>query len=247
MLFKQTHRLGFVIVVVSLSVMLFMSAGCSKTGNHEGLSEESETSQNDQLEKSAPEGMETEMTETEKTETEAEDTYQGGNPVVLMETSLGNFKIELFQNRAPVSVSNFLDYVNEGFYEGTIFHRVIPNFVIQGGGFTEDMEKKNTHPPIKNEARNGIGNTKGTVAMARTQIVNSATSQFYINLKDNPFLDHRDETNQGYGYCVFGRIIEGMDVVEMIGRTPTSRKGRHENVPIKPVIIKSARVLHYGG
>ena len=239
MLFKQIHRLGFVITVASLCVMLLVFVGCSKTGNHEGFSEELETSQNDHLEKSVTEGTETEMTETE-----AEDTYHGNNPVVLMETSLGNFKMELFQNRAPVSVSNFLNYVNEGFYEGTIFHRVIPNFVIQGGGFTEDMGKKNTHPPIKNEARNGIGNTKGTVAMARTQIVNSATSQFYINLKDNPFLNHRDETNQGYGYCVFGQIIEGMDVVEMIARTPTSRKGRHENVPIKPVIIKSARVLH---
>lgn len=242
MFFKQTHRFSFIVAVVSLSIVLSLFTGCSKTGNNEGLSEESETSQNDQSEKSAPEGTEIEMTETE-----AGDTYLGNNPVVLMETSLGNFKIELFQNRAPVSVSNFLDYVNEGFYEDTIFHRVIPNFVIQGGGFTENMEKKDTHPPIKNEAGNGIGNTKGTVAMARTQIVNSATSQFFINLKDNPFLNQRDETDQGYGYCVFGRIIEGMDVVEMIGRTPTSRKGRHENVPIKPVIIKSARVLQYGG
>lgn len=245
MFFRGTHRFSFVITVVSLSIVFLLFTGCSKTGNHEGLSEESETRQNNQLEKSAPEGMETKMTEseTEVTKKEAQDTSQGSNPVVLMETSLGNIKIELFQNRAPVSVSNFLDYVNEGFYEGTIFHRVISNFMIQGGGFTEDMEKKNTHPPIKNEAGNGIGNTKGTIAMARTQIVNSATSQFYINLKDNPFLNHRDESNQGYGYCVFGRIIEGMDVVEMIGRVPTTRKGRHENVPIKPVIIKSARVL----
>ncbi|MGA1845446.1 MAG: peptidylprolyl isomerase [bacterium] len=165
------------------------------------------------------------------------------NPVVLLETSMGNITIELFEKDAPISVKNFLDYVNEGFYSGTIFHRVIPNFVIQGGGFTEDMEKKSTHIPIQNEAKNGLSNIRGTLAMARTSIINSATSQFFINLKDNLNLDHQNESDEGYGYCVFGKVIDGMDVVDMISRVPTGRKWRYENVPIKPIIIKSARVL----
>ncbi|MGA1875531.1 MAG: peptidylprolyl isomerase [bacterium] len=165
------------------------------------------------------------------------------NPMVLMETSLGRIKVELFIKEAPETVKNFLSYVKEKFYDGTIFHRVVPNFVIQGGGFTADMVQKPTHPAIKNEAAKRIKNTTGTVAMARTSEVDSATSQFFINLKDNMFLDHKDETGPGYGYCVFGKVIEGMDVVMNIGKVSTTTKGFHRDVPVTPVFIKSIRLL----
>lgn len=165
------------------------------------------------------------------------------NPVVLIKTSKGDITIELFKNEAPITVNNFLGYVNAKFYDNTIFHRVIKDFMIQGGGFTQDMTQKPTLPPIKNEAANKILNAKGTIAMARTPIVDSASSQFFINLKDNPFLDHRDESEQGYGYCVFGKVIKGMEVVEKIGRLATTDKGHHKNVPATPVIIKSVSLL----
>lgn len=165
------------------------------------------------------------------------------NPKVLIETSMGNIKVELFKKEAPISVKNFLDYASEKFYEGTIFHRVIPNFVIQGGGFTPDMNMKHTRPSIKNEAANALSNQRGTLSMARTQVVDSATSQFYINLKDNKLLDHRDDTPGGFGYCVFGRVVEGMDVVDKIAGVQTSTKGRYSNVPVTPVLINSVRVI----
>src|SRR3972149_5036622 len=142
-------------------------------------------------------------------EVEAEDK----NPVVLMETSSGNIKIELDQKNAPISVKNFLSYVDDKFYDGTIFHRVIENFMIQGGGFTSDMQQKQTKAQIKNEASNGLKNKMGTLAMARTMVVDSATAQFFINVVDNDFLDYRDNSPQGYGYAVFGKGGEGMDVV----------------------------------
>ena len=138
------------------------------------------------------------------------------NPVVIIETSLGNMTVELNQGRAPISVENFLRYVKEGSYDGTIFHRVIPNFMVQGGGFTADMTKKPVHEPIKNEARNGLKNKKGTLAMARTGEINSATSQFFINTKDNAFLDNKGMTADAFGYAVFAKVIEGMDVVVKI-------------------------------
>lgn len=163
------------------------------------------------------------------------------NPVVLMETSLGNIKIELWPDKAPETVKNFLRYVDEGFFNGTIFHRVIPGFVIQGGGFTPDMKPKKTHPPIKNEARADVKNLRGTIAMARTFQINSATSQFFINLADNKFLDHRDNTSRGFGYAVFGRVIEGMNVVDKIAKVKTRNIGIYKNVPVKPVIIKRVK------
>src|SRR3972149_11416321 len=138
------------------------------------------------------------------------------NPVVLMETSLGNIKIELDQAKAPITVKNFLSYVDEKFYDGTIFHRVIGNFMIQGGGFTAEMQQKPVKAPIKNEAGNGLKNMTGTIAMARTNIVDSATAQFFINVVDNDFLNHQNTTSQGFGYAVFGKVIEGMDVVDKI-------------------------------
>ena len=166
-----------------------------------------------------------------------------GNPVVLMTTSQGDIKIELDKEKAPVTVANFLVYVNEKFYDGTIFHRVIPAFMIQGGGFDKDMQQKKAKAPIKNEAGNGLKNLNGTLAMARTSDPNSATAQFFINTKDNAFLDHRNETPQGYGYAVFGKVIEGQDVVKKIEQVQTTTKAPHENVPVTAVVIESVRVV----
>lgn len=165
------------------------------------------------------------------------------NPVVLMETSLGNVKIQLDPQKAPISVKNFLDYVKSGFYNGTIFHRVIPNFMIQGGGFTAEMHQKPTKAPIKNEAGNGLKNDRGTIAMARTMIVDSATAQFFINVKNNDFLNHRDDSMQGYGYAVFGKVIEGMDVVDKIDAVRTGFQKGMADVPETPVVIKSMKLL----
>jgi len=165
------------------------------------------------------------------------------NPEVLLKTSMGDIVIELYQDKAPVTVKNFLRYVREGKYNGTIFHRVIDGFMIQGGGMTPDMKEQQTYAPIKNEAGNGLGNDKGTIAMARTQVVDSATAQFFINLKDNDFLNHRDDSARGYGYAVFGKVIKGMDVVEKIGKVKTGAKGFHRDVPLEPVVIEKATVL----
>ncbi|MBI3785499.1 MAG: peptidyl-prolyl cis-trans isomerase [Deltaproteobacteria bacterium] len=163
--------------------------------------------------------------------------------MVLMSTSQGDIKIELFEDKAPVTVKNFLGYVNDKFYDGTIFHRVIPNFMIQGGGFDKDLKQKATKEAIKNEAGNGLKNDVGTLAMARTSVVDSATAQFFINVKDNTFLNHRDETPAGFGYAVFGKVISGMDVVNKIVAVPTERKGMNEAVPTEPVVIKSVTVV----
>jgi cyclophilin family peptidyl-prolyl cis-trans isomerase len=168
---------------------------------------------------------------------------KNGNPVVVMETTEGIIKIELWPDRASVTVKNFLRYVNEGFYEGTLFHRVIENFMIQGGGFTNDMKKKQTHEAIKNEATAELKNDRGTIAMARTRVIDSATSQFFINVKENEFLNHKDKTPEGFGYAVFGKVIEGMDVVDKVSQVKTTTIGPYQNVPVKPVIIKSMKVL----
>jgi len=165
------------------------------------------------------------------------------NPVVVMETNKGTVKLELFQKEAPLSVSNFLGYVNSGFYNGTIFHRVMREFMIQGGGFTADRQQKPTKGPIKNEGTNGLKNQRGTLAMARTGVVDSATAQFFINLVDNGFLNNRDTSMQGYGYAVFGKVIEGMDVVDRIARVKTGYSPGFENMPDETVVIKSMKVL----
>jgi len=165
------------------------------------------------------------------------------NPVVLMETSKGNIEIELDRQKAPITVDNFVGYVNDKFYDGTIFHRVIANFMIQGGGFDEKMSQKPTKGPIKNEAGNGLLNKRGTIAMARTGVVDSATAQFFINVKDNEFLNHRDDTQQGYGYAVFGKVIEGMEVVDKIKEAKTGNKGGFQDVPVETVVIKSVRIV----
>ncbi|AYF87730.1 MULTISPECIES: peptidylprolyl isomerase [unclassified Pseudomonas] len=161
-------------------------------------------------------------------------------PHVLLTTSAGEIEVELEADKAPVSVKNFLDYVDAGFYNGTVFHRVIPGFMIQGGGFDTDMSQKDTRDPIKNEADNGLRNLRGTLAMARTQAVNSATSQFFINHNDNAFLDHG---SRDFGYAVFGKVVRGMDVVDQIANVPTGNRGMFQNVPLQPVVILSAKRL----
>jgi len=169
---------------------------------------------------------------------------KGGNPVVLLETSMGNIRVELNQEKAPISVKNFLSYVKEGHYDGLIFHRVIRGFMIQGGGFTKEMrEKRPAHPPIKNEAGNGLKNDRGTIAMARTGVVDSATAQFFINVVNNDFLNHVDNTPRGFGYAVFGKVVEGMDVVDKIRAVPTGRVSMFEDVPKEAVTILRATVV----
>lgn len=171
-------------------------------------------------------------------------TPQSKHPVVLIQTTAGDIKVELDSEKAPVSVKNFLQYVSEGHYNGTIFHRVIDGFMIQGGGFTKDMLQKTVHSPIKIESDNGLKNNRGTLAMARTSDVNSATAQFFINVTDNSFLDFKSKTPSGYGYAVFGRVIEGMDVVDKIKKTKTGNKGAFENVPVEPIEIIDAKVVN---
>lgn len=157
--------------------------------------------------------------------------------MVVFSTNYGDFTLELYPDKAPITVENFLSYVDSGFYDGTIFHRVIPGFVIQGGGFTEDMQQKRTEAPIKNEADNGLKNERGTLSMARTSDINSATSQFFVNLKDNAFLDHG---SRDFGYAVFAKVVEGMDVIDKIAAVPTGNRAGHQDVPREPVIVTSA-------
>ena len=157
--------------------------------------------------------------------------------MVRLSTTHGDIVVELFEDDAPQTVANFLKYVDDGFYEGTIFHRVIPGFMIQGGGMDEEMRQKETRRPIKNEADNGLKNERGTLAMARTQVVDSATAQFFINLKDNAFLDHG---GRDFGYAVFGKVVEGMDVVDTIAQQPTTARAGHQDVPETPIVITNA-------
>lgn len=178
-------------------------------------------------------------------QTKAEKKSGGGSkhPIVVMETTMGTIKIEVFTDRAPVTAKNFLDYVAAGFYTGTIFHRVVPEFVIQGGGYLENMTRKPTNPPIKNESKNGLKNLRGCLSMARYDDPNSATSQFFINLKDNA---HLDPPPGGFGYAVFAKVVDGMDVVDRIATVATSTRSVQgtpfQNVPVKPVVVKSAQV-----
>lgn len=165
------------------------------------------------------------------------------NPTVALDTNHGRIVLELEAGKAPKTVENFLRYVNAGFYDGTLFHRVIPNFMIQGGGFDAQQRQKPTQGSVQNEADNGLANGRGTIAMARTSDPHSATAQFFINLKDNGFLNHSGKTAQGWGYTVFGRVIEGMEVVDKIARTPTKPGGISEAVPQEQVLIEKATAL----
>ncbi len=165
------------------------------------------------------------------------------HPLVDFDTSAGKFRLELREDLAPETVKNFLTYVKDGFYTNTIFHRVISDFMIQGGGMTADFKKKDTRDPIKNEAANGLKNLVGTVAMARTGQPHSATSQFFINVKDNDFLNHKAPSGQGWGYAVFGKVVSGMEVIEQIKQTPTTNSFSRQNVPVETILIKSATLV----
>ena len=173
----------------------------------------------------------------------ANQAFGENNPKVNIKTTKGDIVLELFIDKAPISVENFLSYVEDKFYDGTIFHRVIKGFMIQGGGHLEDMSKKPAKAPIKNEADNGLSNERGTIAMARLPDPHSATAQFFINHADNTGLDHRDKTDQGYGYCVFGKVIEGMDVVDAIADSKTMTKKGHRDVPRETITIISIRSI----
>ena len=166
-----------------------------------------------------------------------------GNPKVELDTSKGKIILELYPEKAPETVKNFLHYVNTKHYDGTIFHRVIPNFMIQGGGFAADMKKKAGGPPIENEADNGLKNDRGTIAMARTADPHSASAQFFINSVNNDFLNHKSKTSQGWGYAVFGKVIAGLDVVDAISAVKTVTRGRYRDVPAEAVEIRTAKVL----
>ena len=159
-----------------------------------------------------------------------------------IETTMGTISLELDEAKAPATVKNFVEYANSGHYDGTIFHRVIDGFMIQGGGFTKSMDQKPTREPIRNEAMNGLKNKRGTIAMARTMVVDSATSQFFINLVDNAFLDFTNPTPQGFGYAVFGKVTDGMDVVDAIAKVKTGFSGPHQNVPEEPVVIRKVKI-----
>ena len=165
------------------------------------------------------------------------------NPRVVLDTSAGKITIELLRKDAPLSVANFIEYAKTGFYNGTVFHRVMPNFMIQGGGFTADLKQKETHGTLKNEANNGLRNLRGTVAMARRAEPDSATAQFFINLTENNFLDHQNETNAGWGYAVFARVTDGMEVVDKIATTATTVVGPMSDVPTQAIVIKSVQLL----
>ncbi|RLB72573.1 MAG: peptidyl-prolyl cis-trans isomerase [Deltaproteobacteria bacterium] len=166
----------------------------------------------------------------------------GTQPIVKMETNKGLIVIELSADKAPISTENFLNYARDDFFQQTIFHRVIPGFMIQGGGFTSEMAQKKGRDEIKNEADNGLKNVRGSLAMARTQVVDSASSQFFINLADNDFLNHQGKTPSGYGYAVFGQVIEGMDVVDEIAKVNTGNNGHHQDVPTEVIVIESVSV-----
>ena len=169
------------------------------------------------------------------------------NLQVELKTNMGRITLELYPDKAPQTVENFLQYVRDGFYNGTVFHRVIPNFMIQGGGFTTDFVQKKTRASIRNEAANGLTNALGTVAMARTSDPHSATAQFFINIADNDFLNFTAPTQQGYGYCVFGKVIRGMDVVDKIAGIATGNRPPHSDVPLQPVIIERASIVGMPG
>lgn len=162
--------------------------------------------------------------------------------IVNLETNYGLIELTLNPEKAPKTVQNFVGYVESGFFDKTIFHRVINNFMIQGGGFTEDMEQKDTENPIENEASNGLSNKAGTIAMARTQDPHSATAQFFINVNDNDFLDFKQESVQGWGYCVFGQVTQGLDVIEKIKLVNTGNHGYHQDVPVEPIVIEKAQI-----
>lgn len=232
------YRIQMMVVIAGAAVVLAIAPGMVGCANSDAADEKNLTEKETPVAKSV-------KPVPEPTSPQVPGKPLPAKPIVIMETSKGAIKIELWPDKAPLSVANFLQYVDEKFYDGTIFHRVIGNFVIQGGGRTADLQKKPTRKPIKNEARTDVKNLRATLSMARTPEVNSATSQFFISVVDNPTLDHRNNTPHGFGYAVFGKVIEGMEVVDAIRRVPTktvtTARGPLHDVPAEPVVIKSAR------
>jgi cyclophilin family peptidyl-prolyl cis-trans isomerase len=232
----------FVIAGIACAALVFAAGGCkAKPQPFEEPPAAGEAAAPAAEEKGEEAAPPAETPETEGEGAVEKEGGEGANPRVVLETSMGTVKLELFQDKAPDTVKNFLSYVDKGFYDGTLFHRVMSGFMIQGGGFEPGMKKKETDPPVKNEAGNGLSNERGTLAMARTNEVDSATAQFFINHVDNAKLDHKDNTAFGFGYCVFGKVTEGMDVVDKIAAVATTTKGMFENVPVSDVVIKSVK------
>jgi cyclophilin family peptidyl-prolyl cis-trans isomerase len=250
--FRRARRRGgrFLLLILAAGLVLgLLVAGCGGgTQDSAGADDSSTTTP-------AAGSTETTVTSTPGTDDTSPDTTAGstgttngdtamsGTTTVLIKTSMGDITAELDADKAPLTVANFLGYVADGSYDGTIFHRVMAGFMIQGGGFTPDMQQKPTRAPVKNEADNGLKNLRGTLAMARTTVVDSATSQFFINVVDNAFLDFKAATQQGYGYAVFGKVTAGMDVVDAIVAVPTTTKGPNQDVPVTPVVIESIQVV----
>ena len=226
---KKAIAASFLVVCIALAVC---AAGCKGKQGTEGRAEQPADPA------AAAAGEAAAPAEEKKAEAEPS---AAPNPQVVISTSMGDIKLELFADKAPVTVKNFLSYADKGTYDGTIFHRVMMGFMIQGGGMEPGLKEKQTDPPIKNEARSDLSNVRGTIAMARTDVVDSATSQFFINQVDNTKLDHKDNTVFGFGYCVFGKVLEGMDVVDDIASVATTTMGPFENVPKDDVRIKSVK------
>lgn len=225
--------------LVTFAMLVALAFGCSSGEEAPPPAEDTSAAE------SAPDPEEAAPApEEESVEEATEDLADVGSgyPVVEMSTSMGLIKLELYPDKAPNTVENFLTYVRDGFFDGTIFHRVVPGFVIQGGGFTADMTKKETQPPIMNEADNGLRNDHYTICMARTNDPHSATSQFFINTKNNDVLNHRGKDASGWGYAVFGKVTVGTDVIDAIEKVQTSRSGGHSDVPVDAVVIESARI-----
>jgi cyclophilin family peptidyl-prolyl cis-trans isomerase len=249
--FRSAHRREgrFLLLILAAGLVLGLLAGCGGGTQAPAGADDSSTTT------SALGGTETTVASTTGTDDTSPDTTAGstgttngdtamsGTTTVLIKTSMGDITAELDADKAPLTVANFLGYVADGSYDGTIFHRVMAGFMIQGGGFTPDMQQKPTRAPVKNEADNGLKNLRGTLAMARTTVVDSATSQFFINVVDNAFLDFKAANQQGYGYAVFGKVTAGMDVVDAIVAVPTTTKGPNQDVPVTPVVIESIKVV----
>lgn len=229
-------------LALTLFAGLFAGCGGAEEPSESGSDESAATSDSTDPAESAEETSMPDSTADENGGAAEADLDPAG-PVVAMRTSLGDLRIELFPDEAPETAANFLEYVEDGFYDGTIFHRVVRGFVIQGGGFTAEMEEKETRPPIGNEATNGLRNRRGTLAMARTGDPHSASSQFFVNTKDNAMLDHTGQDRRGWGYAVFGRVLSGMETVDRIEASPVVSRDGHNDVPDTPVVIESATVI----
>ncbi len=233
-MYKSFSRCALIMALVLFVPAMFILAACKNEAPQDETTTETQTTET----QNAQEGDETGTQTAESPSADDSDAVEnkGGNPVVIIKTSKGDIKLELDKENAPITVDNFLAYVEDGFYDGTIFHRVINNFMVQGGGFTTDMQQKPTNAPIKNEADNGLKNERGTIAMARTGVVDSATSQFFINHADNAFLDHG---KRDFGYAVFGRVVDGIEVVDAIATVQTGPG----DVPNEQIVIETVEIV----